>query len=97
MGLFRASCACDPLTLLIRVASNTRPCSKFDFEWRGGRKEVSVLSHRCVTSSEVKTAGFQRSVLTFLNISGCSERKNRMLKSHHIKESFFHFRCITRS
>ena len=29
MGLFKASCACDPLTLLIRVASNTRPCSKF--------------------------------------------------------------------
>ena len=58
---------------------------------RGGRKEVSVLSHRCVTSSEVKTAGFRRSVLTFLNISGCSERKNRMLKSHHFKESFFSF------
>ena len=56
-----------------------------------------VLSHRCVTSSEVKTAGFSSSVLTFLNISGCSERKNRMLKSHHIKKSFFHFSCITRS
>ena len=50
---------------------------------------MSVLSHRCVTSSEVKTAGFRRSVLTFLNISGCSERKNRMLKLHHIKECFF--------
>ena len=45
-----------------------------NFEWRGGRKEVSVLSHRRVTSSEVKTARFRRSVWTFLNISGCSER-----------------------
>ena len=58
---------------------------------------MNVLSHRCVTSSEVKTAGVRWSVLTFLDISGCSERKNRMLKSHHIKESFFHFSCITRS
>ena len=42
---------------LIKVASNTRPGSKLgrnNFEWEGGRREVTVISHRPMTSSNLK-------------------------------------------
>ena len=42
---------------LMKVASNTRPCSKLGgttLNWGGGGREVSVISHRPVTSSDLK-------------------------------------------
>ena len=93
MGLFRASCACDPLTLLIRVASNTRPCSKFggttlnEGREEGGERFISQMCDQ----QRSKNGRFSSQCLVFVAVSGCSERKNRMLKSHHFKESFFSF------
>ena len=40
---------------LFKVASNTRPCSKLGgTTLNGGRRGVSILSHRLVTSSDLK-------------------------------------------
>ena len=56
---------------LIKVASNTRPCSKLGgTTLNGGRGEVSILSHRPVTSSDLKQDRlfFRESVSTFLQL-----------------------------
>ena len=48
-------CLWPPLHSYIKVASNTRPCSKLGgTTLNGGRREVSVISHRPVTSSVLK-------------------------------------------
>ena len=54
---------------LFKVASNTRPCSKLGgTTLNGGRRGVSILSHRLVTSSDLKQDRlfFHESVSTFL-------------------------------
>ena len=54
---------------LFKVASNTRPCSKLGgTTLNGGRRGVSILSHRLVTSSNLKQDRlfFHESVSTFL-------------------------------
>ena len=56
---------------LFKVASNTRPCSKFGgTTLNEGRREVSILSHRPVTSSDLKQDRlfFRESVSTFLQL-----------------------------
>ena len=55
---------------LFKVASNTRPCSKLGgTTLNGGRGEVSILSHRPVTSSDLKQQlFFCESVSTFLQL-----------------------------
>ena len=56
---------------LFKVASNTRPCSKLGgTTLNGGRGEVSILSHRSVTSSDLKQDKlfFRESVSTFLQL-----------------------------
>ena len=56
---------------LFKVASNTRPCSKLGgTTLNGGRREVSILSHRPVTSSDLKLDRlfFRESVSTFLRL-----------------------------
>ena len=56
---------------LFKVASNTRPCSKLGgTTLSGGRGEVSILSHRPVTSSDLKQdrLSFCESVSTFLQL-----------------------------
>ena len=56
---------------LFKVASNTRPCSKLGgTTLNGGRKEVSILSLRPVTSSDLKQDRlfFHESVSTFLQL-----------------------------
>ena len=56
---------------LFKVASTTRPCSKLGgTTLNGGRGEVSILSHRPVTSSELKQDRlfFRESVSTFLQL-----------------------------
>ena len=56
---------------LFKVASNTRPCSKLGgTTLNGGRGEVSILSHRPVTSSDLKQDRlfFRESVSTFLQL-----------------------------
>ena len=56
---------------LFKVASNTRPCSKLGgTTLNGGRGEVSILSHRPVTSSYLKKDRlfFRESVSTFLQL-----------------------------
>ena len=54
---------------LIKVASNTRPCSKLGgTTLNGGRREVSIISHGPVTSSDLKHERlfFRQSTSTFL-------------------------------
>ena len=56
---------------LFKVASNTRPCSKLGgTTLNGGRRGVSILSHRPVTSSDLKQDRlfFCESVSTFLQL-----------------------------
>ena len=56
---------------LFKVASNTRPCSRLGgTTLNGGRGEVSILSHRPVTSSDLKQDRlfFRESVSTFLQL-----------------------------
>ena len=56
---------------LFKVASNTRPCSKLGgTTLNGGRRGVSILSHRPVTSSDLKQDRlfFRESVSTFLQL-----------------------------
>ena len=56
---------------LFKVASNTRPCSKLGgTTLNGGSGEVSILSHRPVTSSALKQDRlfFRESVSTFLQL-----------------------------
>ena len=49
------SCACDPPPPLIKVARNTRPCSKLSgTTLNGGEGEEIIVSHRGVTSSDLK-------------------------------------------
>ena len=49
------SCACKPPSPLIKVASNTRPCSKLSGTiFDGGEGEETIISHRRVTSSDLK-------------------------------------------
>ena len=60
-----------PLPPLFKVASNTRPCSKLGgTTLNGGRREVSILSQRPVTSSDLKQDRlfFRESVSTFLQL-----------------------------
>ena len=59
---------------LIKVASNTRPCSKLGGTTLNGR-EVSILSHRPVTSSDLKQERlcFLESVSTFLQLVVASQ------------------------
>ena len=59
----------SPPPPLFKVASNTRPCSKLGgTTLNGGRRGVSILSHRLVTSSDLKQDRlfFHESVSTFL-------------------------------
>ena len=56
---------------LFKVASNTRPCSKLGgTTFNGGRGKVSILSHRPVTSSDLKQDRlfFRESVSKFLQL-----------------------------
>ena len=56
---------------LFKVAGNTRPCSKLGgTTLSGGRREVSILSHRPVTSSNLEQDRlfFCESVSTFLQL-----------------------------
>ena len=56
---------------LFKVANNTRPCSKLGgTTLNGGRRGVSILSHRLVTSSDLKQDRlfFRESVSTFLQL-----------------------------
>ena len=60
-----------PPPTLIKVASNRRPCSKLGGRTlNGGRKEVSIISHGPVTSSDLKHERlfFRASVSTFLQL-----------------------------
>ena len=43
-----------PLLPLIKVASNTRPYSKLGGTTLNGRREVSIISHRAMTRSDLK-------------------------------------------
>ena len=63
---------------LFKVASNTRPCSKLGgTTLNGGRREVSILSHRPVTSSDLRQDRlfFRESVSTFLQLVATSCKK----------------------
>ena len=56
---------------LFKVASNTRPCSKLGgTTLNGGEEGVTILSHRSVTSSDLKQDRlfFRESVSTFLQL-----------------------------
>ena len=56
---------------LFKVASNTRPCSKLGGTTLNGRRRgVSILSHRSVTSSDLKQDRlfFRESVSTFFQL-----------------------------
>ena len=56
---------------LIKVASNTRPCSKLEgTTLNGGKEEVSIISHRPVTNSgwKVERPVLRRSVSTCLQL-----------------------------
>ena len=61
----------NPPPPLFKVASNTNPCSKLGLTTlNAGRGEVSILSHRPVTSSDLKQDRlfFRESVSTFLQL-----------------------------
>ena len=75
------SCACDPSPLpppLIKVASNTTPYLEEEL-WMGGRREVSIISHRPVTRSDLKQerSFFRGSVSTFLQVVVAYNEKTR--------------------
>ena len=56
---------------LFKVASNTTPCSKLGgTTLNGGEEGVTILSHRPVTSSDLKQDRlfFRESVSTFLQL-----------------------------
>ena len=70
-GLFMILCSWSSHPTLIKVATNTRPCSKLGWTTLNGwKEEVSVISHRRVTSSGLKEERpvLRRSVLLVLQL-----------------------------
>ena len=69
--LFMILCSWSSPPTLIKVATNTRPCSKLGWTTLNGwKEEVSVISHRRVTSSGLKEERpvLRRSVLLVLQL-----------------------------
>ena len=73
-----------PPPTLIKVASNTRPCSKLGgTTLNGWKEEVSIISHRSVTSSGLKYERpiLRRRVSTFF-ATVCSSYLGNVVRSH---------------